>query len=405
MIKHPSGSEPAAQNLLESKKILLFIACVIAVISFVAGTRFDGNFSSIGQFFGVKTSSSQLNTAQLQKIYSLLQQNYNGKVDSATVLDGASHGLVNALGDKYTVYLNAKEAKELSDDLNGTIGGGIGAEIGERNGQPTIVRILPNNPASASGLQMGDVITAINGTSTKDWDANKTANAVRGKEGTTVSISVDRSGTPYTYAMTRAIVNNPSVTSEVKNGVGVITISRFDEQTGSLARKAAETLRAQSVKGVVLDLRGDGGGYIDGAVDVASLWIDGNKTVVTQRHGSTTTDTRRSADDAPLKGLPTVVLVDGGTASASEIVSGALRDYGLATLMGEKSFGKGSVQEVFNLTYGAELKVTIAKWYTPKGNNINGIGFTPDAVVSLTKDDVNAGRDPQLDAAIEKLKT
>jgi carboxyl-terminal processing protease len=181
-----------------------------------------------------------------------------------------------------------------------------------------------------------------------------------------------------------------------------MTISRFDEETGSLARAAAEDFKKQNVKGVILDLRDNGGGYVEAAKQVASIWLD-NKIIVTERRGSTTTDTIRSGSNPILNGIPTVVLVNGNSASASEIVSGALQDYKVAKIVGQKTFGKGSVQKLVDLDGGAQLKVTIAKWYTPNGKNISKTGISPDVTADLTADDINNGVDPQMDASIKAL--
>ena len=202
--------------------------------------------------------------------------------------------------------------------------------------------------------------------------------------------------------MTRATVDNPSVDSKVENGIGTLTITRFDDQTSTLARKAAESFKQQNVKGVILDLRDNGGGYITAAQDVAGLWLK-DKLVVSERTNGVTTDELKSGGDPVLAGIPTVVLVNGNTASASEIVSGALQDYKVATLIGEKTFGKGTVQKVLDLGAGTKLKVTVARWFTPNGKNIDKQGITPGQTVTLSASDANAGRDPQMAAAKSHL--
>jgi carboxyl-terminal processing protease len=198
--------------------------------------------------------------------------------------------------------------------------------------------------------------------------------------------------------ITRANVMNPSVYSKVADGIGIMTITRFDDQTGQLARAAAQSFKTQNVKSVILDLRGNGGGYLTAAQDVVGLWLN-NKTVVTERTNGKVTDDLKSGSNPILEGLPTVVVVNASSASASEITAGALQDNGVAKLVGVTTFGKGSVQKLINLPEGAELKVTVAKWYTPNGKNISKQGITPDKIVTISADDVNAGRDPQLDAA------
>lgn len=399
--KH-SMAETASVRPVITRKIFIASLALMALVAFAAGTRSQDIMAAVGPVFGFKVASGTLELSSLQNVYRQLKGNFDGTLDDKALIDGATHGMVAAAGDKYTVYMNAKEAKEFNNDLSGTIGGGIGAEIGIRSNQPTIVRVLDNNPAKAAGLQAGDVVSSVNDQSAQGWTSEKTAAAIRGDAGTTVKLVVVRSGEQKTFTVTRATVNNPSVTSSVVNGVGILKLTRFDDQTSTLARQAAQSLKGQNVKGIILDLRGNGGGYLSAAQDVAGLWLD-NKTVVTERNNGVITDTVTSGGNPILAGLPTVVLIDGGSASASEIVAGALHDYKAATLIGEKSFGKGTVQKVLSLDNDAILKVTVARWYTPNGINITSQGINPDKEVKMTSDDSNAGRDPQLDAGKAQL--
>lgn len=220
--------------------------------------------------------------------------------------------------------------------------------------------------------------------------------------GTTVKVVVLRGEEKKDFTITRATVTNPSVRSSVQDSVGILTISRFDSETADLSKRAAQSFKAQGVKGVILDIRDNGGGYITAAQEVAGLWLD-DKVVVSERTGGKVTEELKSGGDPILRGLPTVVLVNGSSASASEIVAGALQDHQAATLVGEKTFGKGTVQKVIDLGAGTQLKVTVARWYTPHGKNITKEGISPDQKVELTSEDVNAGKDPQLDAAKTRL--
>jgi carboxyl-terminal processing protease len=298
--------------------------------------------------------------------------------------------------------MDAKEAESFNDDLSGKIGGGIGAEIGLRNDIPTIIRTLPGNAAEKAGLLAGDIIIGVNDESTSGWTATKAAEKIRGEVDTTVKVKVVRGGDEKEFTITRAIVNNPSIQTSVENGIGTLTISRFDGETSALALKAAQAFKQQNVRGVILDLRGNGGGYLTAAQDVAGLWLN-NKVVVSERTNGKVVDELKSGNNALLAGIPTVILVNGSSASASEIVAGALQDHKAATLIGEKTFGKGTVQKVIDLGAGTILKVTIARWYTPNGKNITKEGITPDQVIELKAEDENAGRDPQMDAAKQKL--
>lgn len=391
------------QSTHVSKSTMITISTIMLIIGAVIGMRSDQIIMAVAPLFGAKIERGTLDLSSVQQTYQRLKEKYDGNVDIQALINGASRGLVAAAGDPYTMYMDKSEADEFNKELSGEIGGGIGAEIGVRSGQPTIVRILADNPAEKAGLKAGDVIVAVNDESTREYTAAKTAELVRGKEGSSVKIIIKRSGEPKEFTLTRTIVNNPSVTSSIDNGIGTIKISRFDQQTGELARQAALALTAQDVRGVILDLRDNGGGYVDAAQAVAGLWLPSDKTVVTEKTGDKIIDTLHATGEPILKNLKTVVLVNGSTASASEIVSGALKDHGVATLIGEKTFGKGTVQDQVKLPGGALLKVTIARWYTPHGKNITKEGIQPDQVVAMSASDLDAGRDPQLDAARKAL--
>jgi len=381
-----------------SRKTFLASMALVAVVAFIIGTRSADIRAVVGPLFGIKISSDTLDLSSVQDTYRNLKANFDGNLDTAKLIDGASRGLTAAAGDRYTVFMDKTEASDFSKSLSGQVSG-VGAEIGIRTSQPTIVRIIADSPAELAGLKAGDTIIAVNGDSVESLTTDQVATKIRGDAGTSVKVTVRRSGESKDFTITRANITDKSVRSEIRNGVGILTISRFDTDTGDLARQAAQNFKSSGVKAVVLDLRDDGGGYLTAAQDVSSLWFT-DKTVVTEKQGDKVTDTVKASGTPILAGMKTVVLVNGGTASASEIVSGALQDYGLAKLIGEKTYGKGSVQEIISLADGRELKVTVAKWYTPKGKNITAEGITPDQSVTMTAADVDAGRDPQLDAAL-----
>jgi carboxyl-terminal processing protease len=395
------SGEPKAKKVVSANVLFLIIAAT-AVVGFFAGTRSDQIMSVIGPVFGVKVYAGEIDLSSVQATYKSLKANYDGNLDDKTLIDGANKGLVNAAGDTYTLYMNAAEAKSFEDDLSGSIGGGIGAEISIRSGNITIVRVLKDNPAIKAGLLGGDTVVKINDESTTGLTVEQAVAKIRGEEGTTVKLLISRDGTEKEFTVTRAIVSNPSVESTISGTVGTLTISRFDTETASLARAAAQEFKTKGVKGIILDLRYNGGGYVDAAQDVAGLWLDG-KVVVTERAGGQVISTLKSGNNALLAGIPTVVLVNSGSASASEIVAGALQDYKVAKLVGERTFGKGSVQKLIKLPEGAELKVTIARWYTPNGKNITTDGINPDISASYTQADADAGQDPQLEAAKKEL--
>ena len=382
----------------------MFVAVsLLALVSFIAGTREFELRASVGQAIGIQ-SSNTIDTNSIQQTYQFLAKHYDGNIDNQVLIDGANSGMVDAVGNKYTQYFTSEEAKEYQDQLEGSIGGGIGIEVAMRDKKATVVRTLDDNPAYEAGVRKKDVIIKINGEDVREKDLQYIIGKIRGEIGTTVELMLQRGKKELTVSVTREEVNNPSVEKEIIGKVGILTVTRFDSQTGALARKATQSMVDEGIEAVILDLRGDGGGYVDGAIDLAGLWLN-DKIVLTQKVKDAVVSESKTDSRAIIGDLPTVVLMDGGTASASEIVAGALRDYGKATLMGVKSFGKGSVQQIFDLDRGAQLKVTIAKWYTPKGTNIDANGLKPDAVVDISQKDINSDKDPQLDAALKQLQT
>lgn len=385
-----------------SSGIWLIVVATSLAIGYFAGTNHFQIEATVGPLFGYNAHSGNIDLSSLQQTYNSLAGSYDGNLDVNKLIQGANKGLVDAAGDTYTVYMTPNEASSYNNNLSGNIGGGIGAEIGTRNGKITIIRTLENNPAIKAGLSANDVILSINDQSTSGMSVEQAVSLIRGDAGTTVKLVIQRGDEEKTFTITRAVISNPSVTSSVTNGIGTLTISRFDSETGNLASAAAQTFVNKGVKGVILDLRGNGGGYVDAAGDVAGLWL-ANKVVVTERSGNNIKNTVTTNDNAPLKGIPTVVLVNGATASASEIVAGALQDYKAAKIVGEQTFGKGSVQELVPLNNGAQLKVTVAKWYTPNGKNITKNGITPDVKAGLSQSDIDKGIDPQLEAAKKLL--
>jgi carboxyl-terminal processing protease len=244
----------------------------------------------------------------------------------------------------------------------------------------------------------------VNDESTDGWDADRTVTAIKGEPGTSVKLVVKRAGATKRFSITRAVITNPSVHSELKGDIGILTINRFDEQTAALARKQVANLKNRGMRRLVVDLRDNGGGSLDAAPAVAGLWLD-HKLVVTDRSARGDKESLYSEGQPILKGMPSVVLVNGGTASASEILTAALKHYHAASLVGEKTFGKGTVQELVGLPGGAQLKVTIKRWYTPGGQNINKKGILPDHKVVLKQADLDHKRDPQLAKALEVVRT
>ena len=329
-------------------------------------------------------------------------------IDQKKVLYGAIHGAVAAAGDEYTQYYDPEEFKDFQTQLSGSFQG-IGAEIDRKNSEIVIISPIEGSPAERAGLRPNDIIVAVNGESTADWSAEKTAKTIRGPSGTEVKLMIYRDSESRNFEVTikREVIKSVSVKLETKdqNGkkIAVITVSRFGDDTQVLFKKAVSDAKAQNVAGVILDLRNDPGGYLDTAIDMSSYWLPKDDLVVTEAHSDGVKDEYKSQGFGQFQGIKTIVLINQGSASASEIVAGALRDHNVATLLGEKSFGKGSVQELIDLPDGSAVKVTVAKWITPNGRNLNKDGLVPDIEVKFSDDDIKNQNDSQMNRALEEV--
>ena len=271
-----------------------------------------------------------------------------------------------------------------------------------RDGYVRVLRTLPDNPAREAGVLAGDIIYKIDGEEVYAEDTETIASKLKGEPGTEVTITVARDGEEKSFTLTRETINNVSAYVDYRDHTAIITVTRFDNDTGTKIQQIVrDEFPDHDVQKVILDLRNNGGGYVSAAQDLLSLWLDGEEILVQSGRTSGDTTTYANRNQALLADTPTIVLVNGATASASEIVAGALQDYDAATILGETTYGKGVVQTLLNLSGGTLLKVTTARWYTPLGTSINGQGITPDVTVELTYDDTNHGRDPQLDAALD----
>ncbi len=341
------------------------------------------------------------------EVWESLKQDYVDKIKikDKELFYGSLKGLAQSLDDPYTVFMDPKTAQEFTNDLAGTFEG-IGAEVGMRNDIVTVIAPLDGMPAQKAGLRAGDKIYAIDGESTIGFTVDQAVKAIRGDKGTKVTLTILR-GTgekPKDIAITRDVIFVKSVKTEMrKDGIYVIKISNFNDDTESLFNAAVSDILLKNPKGIVLDLRNNPGGYLDTAVALASEWVEAGPVVAEQFSGNKRNE-YPSNGRARLKKFPTVVLINGGSASASEILAGALRDYKKATLVGEQTYGKGSVQTLKDFSDGSSLKVTIAKWLTPAGDFINDKGITPNVEVKLTQTDIDKNIDPQLNKALNILK-
>ncbi|MBL8029981.1 MAG: S41 family peptidase [Candidatus Doudnabacteria bacterium] len=333
-----------------------------------------------------------------------------GAIDPQKTLYGAVSGAVGAVGDPYTEFFPPKAKEDFKTALAGSFDG-IGAEIGKKDGLITIIAPLEDSPAKKAGILAKDIIVKVNGESTDGWSTEDTVSKIRGPKGTEVTLTIFREGRTQVFDVTikRDKIEIKSVRWEIKEvgeqkkKIATITMSRFGDDTGPLFNKAVQEVLSQGAQGIILDLRNNPGGYLQTAVQLASLWVKEGDIVVTEARSQADSVKYTSTGPNKLAGIKTVVLINGGSASASEILSGALKDHNLARLIGEKSFGKGSVQELVDLQGGSAVKVTVAKWITPGGKNLNHDGLVPDIEVKLTEQDIKDGKDPQMEKAVEEI--
>lgn len=374
-------------------------AAITLAIGVVVGLNWTNIATNVLPFIGFKKTTTN-DWSELNEVYSELNNNYDGDVEYPKALEGAKKGIVASVGDKYTEYMTASEAADFEKTLHGDVGAGIGVEMALRDGYVRVMRTLPDNPASKAGILAGDIFYKVNGEDVYNLSTEEVANKVKGEAGSEVTVTLIRDGQEKTFTMTREQINNISAYVDYKGKTAVLTITRFDNDTGTVAQKLASEITSKDVDKVILDLRGNGGGYVSAAKDLLSLWIDGDAILIQKSKHSTDDTTYANRGKAVFANMKTVVLVNQTTASASEITAGALKDYGKATIVGETTYGKGVVQTLLNLSSNAILKVTTAHWYTPKGNTIDQTGIKPDVEVVKTYADTNANRDPQLDKAL-----
>ncbi len=351
------------------------------------------------------STSPTINFNLYWQVWNTLKTNYvdKNKVTNQNLFYGSLQGMAQATGDPYTIFMDPKQAKQFSNDLAGTFQG-IGAEVGVRNNMITVISPLDGTPAKRAGLQAGDKIYAVNGKSTLGMSIDAVVNEIRGPKGTKVTLTIIRGkNKPQDLVITRSVIQIKSVTTKMlPDGIFVIRVSSFNNDTEGLFEQAVNTIVLKQPKGIILDLRNNPGGYLQTAVDMASEWIKAGPVVAEQFGGNRRNEYSANGRDR-LANFPTVVLVNGGSASASEILAGALRDYKKAILVGETTYGKGSVQVLDKLPGGSELKVTIAHWLTPAGDFINKKGLKPNIEVKMTQADLNKNLDPQFAKAVELL--
>ncbi len=354
----------------------------------------------------------QADISLLWQVWKLLNSHYIDpqKLQQAPLVYGAVEGMVRAVGDPYTVFMDPQESNDFHQELAGSLQG-IGAEltIGP-DGLITVASPLKGSPAEKAGLLPKDVIIKVDGKSVESLSLTQVVDRIRGKKGTTVTLTVlrEKATQPVTLSIVRDTITIPSVESRVIQGktgpIGYVALHEFGDRSEGELVSALDGFQKQNLKGIILDLRDNGGGYLDGAVDIVSLFLPkGNVVEVQSREAPL--EVHAVSGHPMYPDIPLAVLQNEGSASASEITAGALQDNHRAEIIGAKSFGKGTVQEVLDLPGGGSLRVTIARWLTPNGKNIGSQGIQPDVAVPLIPDDRAAKKDPQLDAAVRWVES
>jgi carboxyl-terminal processing protease len=391
--------------------VVLFL--IVFFSGFYFGERNIPEYEKITTLINKKDTNNPVDFAIFWQAWNIINEKYIPTASTSTerVSDqvrvyGAVKGMVDSLGDPYTTFFPPVESKAFNDEISGTIGG-VGMEVGVSDGQVVVIAPLKDTPAYKAGIKAGDKILTINGTSTFGLKTEEAVSMIRGEKGTTVKLTLGRTGTkePITVSIVRDIINIPTIDTETKGDVFIIHMYNFSAISANLFRNALREFILSGKTKLIVDLRGNPGGYLEAAVDMASWFLPVGKTVVKE-------DFRDDGKDEAFRSkgynifsdqLKLVVMIDEGSASASEILAGALHDHGIATLVGAKSFGKGSVQELVNLTPDTSLKVTIARWLTPNGNSISHQGIIPDVVVKLDQEKYVKGTDTQIEKALEIL--
>lgn len=379
----------------------IFSSLITLAIGIFLGSNWNNLYLQFSPYINpAQKVTSNIKWDDLNEVYSQISSNFDGSIDKTNLIEGAKKGLTAALADPYTVYYDSKEAAEFKSDLKGEIKeAGVGIEMIKQGDYVVVTRTLPNNPARKAGVHAGDIIFAINGEEVWDKDTEIIASKLRGPSGEKVKLTVARDKQKLDFELTREKINNVSADITYQDKTAIISVYRFSEDTGTLVQSFTKDFKNKGINKVILDLRNNGGGYVTAARDLLSLWLDGDK-ILTQKSatiGQTITYAKRG--EATLKDMKTIVLVNNATASASEIVAGALKDYKKATILGTKTYGKGVVQTMLELSGGSLLKITTAHWYTPEGQTINKTGISPDIEVERSYSDINSGKDPQLDKA------
>lgn len=390
----------------------------LAIVGFIALLFSAGVLVGAAMTNTIEVVDGKLDSPLLRRVQSTLDEKFVFWKSSSTLPTskeleyGMIEGYVSSYKDPYTVFFPPKEAKSFAENVKGSFGG-VGMNVGMKDGNVVVIAPLKDSPAMKAGILAGDIITAVDGQSIIGMSSDEAVNLIRGEVGTVVKITVlhPKANSTTDITIKRDTIKIPTIDIEKKDGVFIIHLYNFSAESPELFRGALNEFLQSGLQRMIIDVRGNPGGYLDAAVSMSSFFLDEGKVVVSERQGQaeTVVNHRSYGYTGVPRGTKVVVLVDGGSASASEILAGALKDHGVAKVVGEKSFGKGSVQELVNFDDGSALKVTIAKWFTPNGINISEHGIKPDVEAligtSTPKMDVKGNPvDTQLEKAIEIVR-
>lgn len=406
--------------VFRKKKVLkIIIIVVLAAILFGGGFLIGKKQSTISVsdkiFFNQELGKPEvLDFSLFWQALQILEDKYvnSAKIDYKNILYGAIEGMTNSLGDDYTVFMQPEKAKSFMQSVNGNDSfEGVGMELGLKGKIITVITPLDGTPAYKAGIEAGDQILRVDNTSTENMQVEEVVNLIRGKKGTQVKLSIMRKDfqEPKDFVLTRDTIQVPVIKWEMlssstgEKDIAYIRLYQFTANLSSKFKDVISEILKNNAKKIIIDLRNNPGGYLETAVDLTSWFNPKGSVVVREEFKNGEKDEYKSSGYSAIQNFPVVVLVNKGSASASEIMAGALRDIRGIKLVGEKTFGKGSVQEVETFKDGSSLKVTVAKWLTPSGISINEEGLSPDVTVELTENDYNNDKDPQLDKAIELL--
>ena len=399
------------KNTQRIYKIIMLVLIVIIITSMVTAFTTYKYLSDKG-IYSKKINTTSLDGLEytLAQFRSELEKKYIGEINDEELIEGAIKGYVNALGDPYTTYYNKKEMKEIMEETNGNfVGIGIYMTQNLEKNAILVIKPIENSPAEKAGILPGDIITKVDDVEYTGDKLEEASNKIRGEEGTKVKLEIYRDGETKTFEITRATVTVSHITANIVSGnIGYIAISDFEGNCADEFKTKYKELEKQGITKLIIDIRNNGGGIVDEALEIADMLVEKNSTLLITKDKNNKEEVTK-ATEQPIINMPTVVIMNGYSASASEILAGALKDNGKATLVGTKTYGKGIIQELHQLSDGSGLKITVSEYYTPNHNSIHKIGITPNVEVELSEKakkqiTLKQEDDTQLQKAIEILK-